>query len=91
MWAAVSDHHQATSVDEVARRIVDALRRRGGPSITLSQRDLKRALGASAHAAFNDAIKFLRETEIIEVENVAGNKGRPRTMYRLRDLSAYRS
>ena len=87
MWAAVADHHQATSVEEVARRIVDALRRRG----PLSHRDLRRALGASAYSAFGDAVRYLQETEIIEVEIVAGGKGRRPTMYRLRDLSAYRS
>ena len=87
MWAAVSDHHQATSVDEVARRIVDALRRRG----PMSHRDLRRALGASAYSAFGDAVRYLQETEIIDVVIVAGGKGRRPTIYRLRDLSAYRS
>ena len=91
MWAAVSDHQQATGTEEVARRIVDALRRRGGPSLALSQRDLKRALGASGYSAFGDATRFLKETEIIEIETVAEGPGRPPTIYRLRDLSAYRS
>lgn len=90
MWAAVSEHQQPTSIEEVARRIVDALRRRGGSEMALSQRDLKRALGASASSAFGDAVKFLVETEIIEVEVVGGGSGRRPTIYRLRDRSAYR-